>query len=217
MKPASSKTTSLWVLAALTAVLMVLLPQSVQANGITKQWVGDNLINLWTTPSNWNPPGEPVAGNNVLVTQNDAKDRIVWYNTGLNPLLNSLTVDATGSGNIALWQPGQVLSATNESIGKDGSGRFIQTGGTNIITQFFYLGENAGSRGSYDLSNGSLSAGYESIGNLGTGKFTQISGTNNASVLYLGLNPDSTGTYDLISGSFSATQGPDERMGRSSS
>ena len=59
----------------------------------------------------------------------------------------------------------------------------MQSGGTNSVAGYLYLGYNAGSSGTYNLSgSGLLSAGYsEYIGYSGSGSFTQSGGTNSAS------------------------------------
>jgi hypothetical protein len=128
---------------------------------------------------------------------------------------------STGSGTYDL--SGGALSAYREYIGYDGTGTFIQTGGTNTLlydagllySGYLYLGRNSGSSGTYDLSGtGALSAYREYIGYDGTGAFTQSGGTNtvlydasiyNSGNLYLGYNPGSSvSTYDLSGGALSA-------------
>ena len=68
-----------------------------------------------------------------------------------------------------------------EYVGYSGTGTFTQTGGTNSIGYgTLYLGYNAGSSGTYNLSgSGQLSAAYASTSaTSGTGTFTQSGGTN---------------------------------------
>jgi autotransporter-associated beta strand protein len=100
------------------------------------------------------------------------------------------------------------LTTTNyEYIGKSGVGIFTHTGGTNSISQYYlYLGYNAGSSGTYNLSGtGKLSAEYAYVGNSGSGIFTQTGGTNSIiNNLYIGYNPSSIGTYNLSAGTNSS-------------
>ena len=66
-----------------------------------------------------------------------------------------------------------------------------------------YLGDNAGSSGSYTLSGtGWVFAGGETIGNSGTGSFTQNGGWNNLSTatFMLGEAGSASGTYTLNAG-----------------
>jgi autotransporter-associated beta strand protein len=109
----------------------------------------------------------------------------------------------SGTGVLSCW--------SDEYIGHSGTGTFTQTGGTNTILSgisYLYLGYNANSNGTYNLSDaGQLSTDRESIGHSGTGIFTQTGGTNTiTSFLYLGMNPGSSGTYNLNGGTLIAKQ-----------
>jgi hypothetical protein len=95
-------------------------------------------------------------------------------------------------------------------VGYYGNGTFIQTGGTHTVGWNLTLGCNAGSTGSYELSDtgvlstGTLaypSTGRETIGSYGKGTFTQKGGTNSIhGDLLLGAKAGGSGTYDLSSG-----------------
>jgi hypothetical protein len=112
---------------------------------------------------------------------------------------------------------GGTLAAGIEYIGFNGTGIFIQSGGSNSsanitggLSLFFssdtnlYLGYNSGSRGTYELQGGSLSAKHEYIGYLGTGTFTQNGGTHTVDHLFIGVGVLSNGTYNLEGGTLSA-------------
>ena len=99
---------------------------------------------------------------------------------------------------------GNLTVGSIEYIGNTGTGAFSQTGGTNSITYYLYLGNVSSSSGTYTLSDtGQLSARTEYIGYSGTGTLTQTGATNSISsdygdnFLYLGYNTDSSGTYNL--------------------
>ena len=110
-----------------------------------------------------------------------------------------------GDGGAFLIESGNLAS---EYIGVTGSGAFTQSGGTNTAFTFLYLGYNAGSTGSYNLSSsGYLTAGTESIGNSSSGSFTQGGGTNSASTFYVGNSSNSNGLYTLSGGLLTATSG----------
>lgn len=86
---------------------------------------------------------------------------------------------------------------------------FTQSGGTNAVARDLHLGLNAGSSGSYALSNtGSLTVGAGGtayIGNMGQGTFTQNGGSFNAgNALYLGLQTGGEGHYNLQLGTLAA-------------
>jgi autotransporter-associated beta strand protein len=94
-------------------------------------------------------------------------------------------------------------------VGYSGTGTFTQSGGTNTISGAYfgalYLGNWAGSSGSYYLSStGLLSAPSEYVGPSGTGAFTQSGGTNVTMFLFLGHGGNGAGSYYLTGGSLSA-------------
>ena len=89
-------------------------------------------------------------------------------------------------------------------VGDSYAGNVTQPAGTNTITWGLYLGRESGSsRGTYNLSGGSLASGIEDIGLSGAGAFTQSGGTNTMFQLYVGHGSGSTGTYILSGGSLS--------------
>jgi len=104
---------------------------------------------------------------------------------------------------------GGSLFASTLYVGKSGSAIFNQSGGSTTIEETspisgLYLGYHPGSRGTYNLSGGSLSAPSEAIGVLvgGLGVFNQSGGTNTVTdVLTLGSRSGSRGTYNLSGGS----------------
>ena len=80
--------------------------------------------------------------------------------SGMNALGGNLIVDGG-----TLQVPGGELAASNQYIGYSGTGSFTQSGGTNSVSGTLYVGNNAGSSGSYALSgSGLLAAPAENIG-----------------------------------------------------
>ncbi len=109
--------------------------------------------------------------------------------------------NAGSSGTCTLNGSGQFLAFYDEYIGYSGTGTFTQTGGTNNVVGYsnvnsFFIGYNAGSSGTYNLSGGSLWANTEAVGLSGTGNFTQTGGTNSCDHLDVG-QPAAAGTYKL--------------------
>ena len=91
------------------------------------------------------------------------------------------------------------ISSSSQYVGRQGTGTFNHSAGTNTISCNLHLGYNAGSRGYYELRDvGQLTAYAEYVGNSGTGTFSHTAGTNTVSNnLYLGFNSGANGTYDL--------------------
>jgi len=201
----------LGVIAILCGVFLLSPP----AQAGDKYWVGGN--GWWNEGSNWNPYGQPQDGNTVYLTSYDSTDRTVFYYNALYPtaVLDFLGIDATGTGTMTLNQGyAYSLSTSVEFIGYSGMGSYVQSLGTNTITNSLYLGSNSGSSGSYKLSGGTLSVGtHEYIGIGSTSKFTQSGGTNTvAKYLCLGYYAGGSGTYSLSStGRLSADE---ETIGR---
>ncbi len=79
---------------------------------------------------------------------------------------------SSGSYNLS----GGILAGSREVIGRDGSGSFIQTGGSNTVLGSLILAEASGSTGTYVLSGGTLSAESVLIGDQGAAALT-VSGT----------------------------------------
>ena len=93
-----------------------------------------------------------------------------------------------------------------EIIGDGGNGTFIQTGGTNTIlaqpltntNNGIYIGDGAGSIGTYALSGGVLRVLAKiRVGSNGTGMLNHTGGMIQTDGLALGENIGSTGTYNL--------------------
>jgi fibronectin-binding autotransporter adhesin len=148
----------------------------------------------WSTPGNWGG-SEPTSSDWAYI-QNGGTANITQTGETCTRLYLGYysadrgTVQITG-GDLSILDTG--------IIGVDGTGIFMQSGGTNSISDSLLIGYDSGSSGSYDLSGGGhLSANLEDIGLGGNGTFTHADGTN--SVVYqlnLGLDSGSIGSYYL--------------------
>jgi len=117
--------------------------------------------------------------------------------------------DQSGSSGTYVLGNGQFASI-GEVIGNSGSGSFVQMNGINAISSTevsFFLGNNAGSFGSYTLGGtGQLTmqavalGTAEIIGAAGTGVLTQTGGLNSTGQVVLGRDQGSSGTYNLNGG-----------------
>jgi|WetSurMetagenome_2_1015567.scaffolds.fasta_scaffold50349_1 hypothetical protein len=133
-------------------------------------------------------------------------------NGGTNTVASELYlgyVNPTGSGTYTL-NAGQLQSHSVE-VGLDGTGIFTQNGGTHTVDNALSLGDNPGSKGTYNLVKGTLSvtgAGKEYVGYSGIGTFNQTGGTHTvASTLFVGNGNGSgtgPGTFNLQGGTLSA-------------
>ena len=119
------------------------------------------------------------------------------------------------------------FETNSATIGRDGSGRFMQSHGTVTVTDFFKLGENSTGSGTFESWGGDFTAGYLEVGGAGTGTlnqphsnikanwasvgvygggiWTQTAGTTEIkNELKLGVEAGSQGTYTLNGGSLIA-------------
>lgn len=185
--------------AAAIAVLITGLFTSLATPAANKYWIGGN--GAWEDGTNWSPAGQPQTGDYVNLTQSDSTNRTVYYSSTSS--LTYLTINATGTGTITLNSDGGNLSVVSEYIGYDGTGSFIQNGGTHrvgsgVLYTDLTLGYQSSGIGSYSLINGSLAARDEYLGYYGNGSFNQSGGTNTVNgVLFLGYGAGSSGTYNL--------------------
>lgn len=170
----------------------------------------------WTTGP-WSPTGQPPAGSDVqIITPNTLT---VTYNSSTNPLLNSLTLDSSGSGSPTLSQSQGTLSDLNTTIGNSGSATYTQSAGTHNVgttgDSNLVLGNFSGSKGTYNLSGSATLTVHDGayIGYGGSGSFNQSGGTFNVtgtgSIIYLAhTNAGSVGqgSYTMTGGSMSVHQ-----------
>ena len=108
-----------------------------------------------------------------------------------------LGYNSGSSGSYTLTGSGVLSAGFNENVGLDGVGTFVQSGGSNSVTNggSLYLGHDSGSSGSYTLTGSGVLSANEFVGYLGAGTFIQSGGTNNGS-LNLGYD-GSSGSYTL--------------------
>ena len=225
---------ALGVLRLVAGVLLVLTAGAAQA--VDKYWIcggSSTTVYYWDASSCWSPSGVPASGDstNVYLTQSRTTDTLIQYRNNLSNSVdfNSLTLDATGAGDITLSQGNKTinvglgglrvgvsldgtgsyrlygtgaLTSINSNIGEEGTGIFEQSGGTHTISNYLTLGHYLSSRGEYYLDAGNLTVKTALLGWWGDGYFEQSGGTHNASWLHLGYEMGS-GSYYLSGGSLS--------------
>jgi len=171
----------------------LLFPASVQAE--EKVWTGGT--GWWDEEANWNPSGQPQTGDDVFLTQTDTIDRNVHYRNTLSPdaTLESLTISATGTGNMTLNLGQDRLEVNNELVGHGigvygedpylfGTGQITQTSGEHFVNGTLQLGYSIG-KGAYNMIEGNLSAQRFILGsgNEGTGILNMIGGNLSAELI----------------------------------
>jgi hypothetical protein len=185
-----------------------------QANGTVTTNAGSDLILGWNSGAT----GTYTLSGGALVA-NQAE--FIGYggtgtfnhSAGTNTInasaLGSLTLAAnTGSiGTYNLSGTGQLESNESEYVGRDGTGNFIQTGGSNTIQgegNNLYLGQGTTGKGTYTLSGGTLSVGNNTYVGFISGldnSFVHTGGTHSiAGSLNIGTDNavfNSRGTYSI--------------------
>lgn len=193
-----------------TVFLCVIILSPLQSIAVDKNWICDS--DDWSRSECWNPVDQPSSGDNVFLTQSDTTDRIVTYYGTLTPSpeINSLTIDATGSGTMTLLHVQGSLDAVDMFIGYDGNGVYTQLDGVNDFSsqENIYLGYNSTATGIYNLYDGYVGNLYpihdSYVGHSGAGIFNQYGGTHGVSFLEVGFNNTANGTYNLYDGGVSS-------------
>lgn len=106
------------------------------------------------------------------------------------------------TGTYNLSGTGIVNAGNTMDVGYLGTGVFNQTSATSSVTvpTVLYIGNQAGSTGTYNLSAGSLNAtGSEYLAGAGTGRFYQSGGTHSGSI-QMASSAGSDALYELTGG-----------------
>jgi len=214
---------------SISLIVVVVLTASALAPGATVLWqagTGD-----WSVDANWDG-GEPVSGDVTSIRNGGTAqvtssgeityDLTVGYQSGEVGTLDisggSLTVEhyltlaryGTGASTVGtVNMTGGTISAVREYIG-DGAGAnggvFNHSGGTNTVSDYLPIGDDASSTGAYNLSGtgilnltGSTAEFGMTVGNNGTGTFNQTGGTINGD-RKVKVGRYGTGTYAISGG-----------------
>jgi hypothetical protein len=209
------------------------------AQATARTWAGASGAN-WTATTSWSGGVVPLNGDDASISTAVAATMNAVYAA---PGLLSLTLDngatvnqsATTSALVTSWLNLGNSSATtstynlsggsltvaptaggvNElSLGWQGSGKLVQTGGTLTSSVGFRMGRQPGGSGSYELRGGGLVAtGGTLVGVYGAATMTQSGGTssfsNGLSIGSNGGNASGTGVFVLNSANAAATLSAD--------
>jgi len=153
---------------AFSLALTGLFGQTTQAATVT--WKSTD--SFWNIGSNWFPVGVPGLLDDVIVSPQGGVDTYLRFD-GSTGSANSLVINSDTVNTIGFLQTsGSLTIATDQIVGSTGTGSYMLSGGSHAIGTLT-LGQELGSNGSYNLSEGSLSVGQEFVGtNGGTGTFT---------------------------------------------
>ena len=160
---------------------------------------------VWSDSSKWLANHLPTAGDLVTITPSPGSV-VVQLDISVTNLAN-LTLDATPGNFATLSQAANNLSFSSfEIIGFSGYGAVSQSGGSNTVGSFVYLGQNAGSTGRVNLSGGVLNVGGDVVvAGQGNGSFVQNGGTHTiGGALQIAVG-SGTGSYALSGGSLTVT------------
>ncbi len=136
----------------------------------------------WSSTVNWSGGTLPTTSDTAYIVNGGTANV-----TQLGETCGTLSL-GSNAGSGAVQMTGGNLTSGDQYVGYSGTGTFTQSGGNNNITYYvdladyscaLYLGSNAGSSGTYNLSgSGNVLAGYEYMGSYGMGTFTQTGGIN---------------------------------------
>lgn len=109
------------------------------AGAVDKNYIGGAGTGNWLTGSLWSPFGAPGQDDNVVIRSIDGVTRAVNFD-GTGTLLlgfGEVRLYATGSGTVALHNPGNIFQANHLWIGAGGS--YTKTGGNSTYVHFARL------------------------------------------------------------------------------
>jgi autotransporter-associated beta strand protein len=148
----------------------------------------------WSVGSNWDN-GVPTSSTTAYINNGGT----VKITTSSVCDILTLGKDSANSGTVQMT--GGSFSVNYAYVGNSGTGTFTQPAGTITPYYYLYLGYNAGSSGTYNLSGSGVMKTYygEYVGYSGSGTFNQTGGTNGSEggKLILGHNQGSSGIYNL--------------------
>ena len=177
------------VVFGLGAAMLLLGPSAARA--ATDSW--SVASGTWSVGGNWGSAAP--TGSDTAFIENGGTASV----TQTGGLCEYLYLGGGHAGSVQM-SAGSLAVGYAEYIGDANTGVVVQSGGTNGVTPFLYLGYNSGVAGSYTLSSsGLVSASTEYVGFAGSGTFTQSGGTNLVNVLYLGDNATASAKYALSS------------------
>jgi hypothetical protein len=148
------------------------------ASAATVTYVGPNG-GKWNLPANWSPAAVPVAGDDVLVVQSGTRNISVDQNVTYGaPGLNSVLVNAEGSGNLTVNSGKNFTIADSLTLGSFGKGSFNQTAGNNSYGSLVLAASDKADFGNYTLRKGTLGITSDFLlGQFGQGVFNHQNGT----------------------------------------
>jgi len=122
------------------ALLIVLCTQP--AGAINRVWIRTGGTGSWSNGANWSPTGTPQSGDDVFVTAVNPNPNVVIFDIDDSPIAtshdpgspfvrtyNSILINQSGAGTIAIVQQQFTLSAEQLTISLGGPGEYSLLGG----------------------------------------------------------------------------------------
>jgi len=161
----------------------------------------DRQDGAWETGANWNPV-VPTAALDAYVGKSGGVTATIG--AGVDAVTDELRVGNEQPGTIVMTD-GTLTPASAPSVGYDAAGTFTQSGGAvNGGGLAFYVGNQSGASGTYNLNGGSLTNAALKVGESGTGSFG-LSGTGlfkASASIEVGAEIGSTGTVTQTGGTW---------------
>ena len=156
-----------------------------------------------------------VGGDYFLVGQGGQGTFVQSGTSTVNANLGTEFIVGDGGSAVGRYDmSGGTLNVNNGRtlyVGKNGTGTFVQSGGTVNASGRLHVGQAAGKSSLYEMSDGQLNIADDPfvIGVNGQGTFTQTGGTvtQSASSIYLADNVGSEGTYSISGQAVLSTAG----------
>ncbi len=154
----------------------------------------------WTNSASWNPAQVPGSADEVRI-QNGGTLHI---NSDVSCLRLYVGSSTSTTGHLEMAS-GTLTVGDNFSVGRNGYGTFVQSGG-DIVCKDQRIG--VAGYGEYTMNGGSLTVTNSMyIGDAGTGRFYQTAGTtavtNGSAFMRIGSSSGSNGRYELSGGTAS--------------
>jgi hypothetical protein len=154
------------------------------------------------------------GANSSIGTSGNALDYFIVGNTSAASFElksgKSINVATESVGNVSIGSTFAQTGGTNQTgvlyigNGAGSGGTYDHSAGTANVTGYLYIGNNAGATGTYNLSGTGVldatGAVCEIVGRSGTGTFTQTGGTNQSTILGVAQYGGSNGTYNQSGG-----------------
>jgi hypothetical protein len=133
----------------------------------------------WNAATNWSPAAVPIAGDDVFVVQSGTRNISVDQNVTYGaPGLNTVLVNADGSGNLTVNSTKAFTIFDSLTLGSLGKGAFNQNAGNNSFGSLILAASDKTDLGNYTIKKGTLTIANDFLlGQVGQGLFNHQKGS----------------------------------------